>query len=411
MSGALFFYIIVVIIFSDFVIERILEYLNIKHMSSILPEKLKGIYDEEKYDKFQRYKKAKDRIGLLSSSLSFVLILGMLLFGGFAWLDTFVRQYFENSIWIALVFFGVLMFASDIIGLPIEWYSVFTIEEKFGFNKMTVKTFVLDKIKGWIVAIIIGGGLLAGLIWIYGYFEDSFWYYAWIGLSVFSLLMVMFYSNIIVPLFNKQTPLEEGTLRNKIQEFSNKVGFKLNNIYVIDGSKRSTKANAYFTGLGRKKRVVLFDTLINDLEEEEIVAVLAHEVGHYKKKHTTWGFISSVINTGIILYLFSVIVKNPEIYGALGVQTPGIHIALIVFAILLSPLNLVVGILLNIWSRHNEYEADNFAKENYDGEKLISALKKISVNALSNLTPHPVYEFVYYSHPSLLRRINKLFEK
>jgi STE24 endopeptidase len=221
----------------------------------------------------------------------------------------------------------------------------------------------------------------------------------------------MFYSNIIVPLFNKQTPLEEGSLRNKIQDFADKVGFKLNNIYVIDGSKRSTKANAYFTGLGKKKRIVLFDTLINDLEEEEIVAVLAHEVGHYKKKHTVWGFISSVINTGMILFLFSLIVKNPEIYEALGVQTPGIHIALIVFGILLSPLNLVVGILLNIWSRHNEYEADNFAKVNYEGVKLISALKKISVNALSNLTPHPLYEFVHYSHPSLLRRINKILGK
>jgi STE24 endopeptidase len=411
MSSSLLFYVIIVIIASDFIIERILEYLNIKNMSPTLPERLKGIYDEEKYKKFQNYKKAKDRIGLLSSTLSFVLILAMLLFGGFAWLDSYVRQYFENPIWIALIFFGILMFASDLIGLPIAWYSVFTIEEKFGFNKTTVRTFILDKIKGWIIGIIIGGGLLAGLIWIYGYFEESFWYYAWIGVSVFSLLMIMFYSNLIVPLFNKQTPLEEGTLRNKIQEFSNNVGFKLNNIYVIDGSKRSTKANAYFTGMGRKKRVVLFDTLINDLEEEEIVAVLAHEVGHYKKKHTLWGFVSSVINTGLILFLFSIIVKNPEIYEALGVQIPGIHIALIVFAILLSPLNLVVGITLNIWSRHNEYEADNFAKDNYDGGKLISALKKISVNALSNLTPHPIYEFVYYSHPSLLRRINRILGK
>lgn len=405
------FYIIIVIIFSDFIIERVLEYLNIKHMSSTLPEKLKGIYDEEKYDKFQKYKRSKDKLGLLSSTLSFILILSMLLLGGFAWLDTIVRQYFENPIWIALVFFGVLMFASDLIGLPIEWYSVFNIEEEFGFNKMTPKTFILDKIKGWVIGIIIGGGLLAGLIWIYGYFEDSFWYYAWIGVSVFSLFMVMFYSNIIVPLFNKQVPLEEGTLRDKIQQFSSKVGFKLKNIFVIDGSKRSTKANAYFTGLGSKKRIVLFDTLINDLEEEEIVAVLAHEIGHYKKKHTLWGFASSVINTGIILYLFSIIVKNPEIYEALGVQVEGIHIALIVFTILLAPLNLIVGILINIWSRHNEYEADNFAKEYFDGGKLVSALKKISVNALSNLTPHPLYEFVHYSHPSLLRRINNLFKK
>lgn len=411
MSSELLFGIIILIICTDFILERILEFLNIKNMSPVLPEKLIGIYNEEKYSKFLQYKRASDRLGLFSSSISFIAILAMLLLGGFAWLDEYVRQYFQDPIAVTLVYFGILMFVSDILGLPLECYAVFSIEEKFGFNKTTVKTFIFDKIKGWIIGVIIGGGLLAALIWIYGYFGESFWYYAWLLVTAFSFLMMMFYSNIIVPLFNKQTPLEDGSLRDKIQEFSDKVGFKLDNIFVMDGSKRSTKANAYFTGLGKKKRIVLFDTLINDLEEEEIVAVLAHEIGHYKKKHTLWGFFSTVINIGAILYMFSIIVDNPAIYEALGVSTPGIHIALIVFSILLSPVNMFLGIILNIWSRKNEYEADRYAKDNYKADKLVSALKKLSVNSLSNLTPHSVYEFVYYSHPSLLRRVNALMKK
>ncbi len=408
MSSELLFGVILLIICVDFFIERILGFLNFINMSSILPEKLVGIYNEDKYCKFLLYKKSLDRLQLFSSSVSFLAIVIILLLGGFAWLDEYVRQYFQNPIVITLVYLGILMFISDILALPIECYAVFSIEERFGFNKTMVKTFILDKLKSWIITIIIGGGLLAVLIWIFEYFGSSFWYYAWLLITIFSFFMMMFYSNIIVPLFNKQTPLEEGSLREKIQCFSDKVGFNLDNIFVMDGSKRSTKANAYFTGFGKKKRIVLFDTLIDKLEEEEIVAVLAHEIGHYKKKHTIWGFLSTVVNVGVLLYIFSLIVDTPEIYEALGITTQGIHIALIVFSILLSPVNMILGIIFNMWSRKNEYEADIYAKDNYSADKLISALKKLSVDSLSNLTPHFLYEFVYYSHPSLLRRINTL---
>ena len=241
-----------------------------------------------------------------------------------------------------------------------------------------------------------------------------FWIYAWILVAAFSIFMAMFYSNLIVPLFNKQTPLEEGELRDAIQQFSEKVGFKLDNIFVIDGSKRSTKANAYFTGFGAKKRIVLYDTLIKDMETEELVAVLAHEIGHYKKKHVIQGLLISLVQTGVILYIFSLLIDSPKSKsGHLGVEEPNFHIGLVAFGILYSPVSFVLGIFMNILSRKNEYQADAFAAENYNPESLASALKKLSVKNLSNLTPHPKYVFFHYSHPTFCNGWNilKKFEK
>jgi len=235
-----------------------------------------------------------------------------------------------------------------------------------------------------------------------------FWIYAWLVVAVFSIFMSMFYSNLIVPLFNKQTPLKEGELRSSIEDFAQKVGFKLDNIFVIDGSKRSAKANAYFTGLGPKKRIVLYDTLINDMETDELVAVLAHEIGHYKKNHIIQGLIISLIQTGIVLFIFSLLIDSPLLSKALGVEEPNFHIGLIAFGILYSPVSFVLGIFMNMLSRKNEYQADAFAAKNYRPEALASALKKLSVKNLSNLTPHPKYVFFNYSHPPLLERLNHL---
>ncbi len=279
-----FFYIILVIIVFDFLLERTLEYLNTKAWSPGLPAILKGIYDEEKYKRSQQYYMANLKLGIFSSSFSFLLILLMMLAGGFAWVDHLARRFGENEIIVALVFFGLLGLVFDLLMTPFSLYDTFVIEEKFGFNKTTVKTFLTDKLKGWLLAAIIGGGLLALVIWFYQLTGKMFWIWAW-GLSaVFMIFLTMFYSSLIVPLFNKQTPLEEGELKKAITGLCRHAGFTLDNVYVIDGSKRSTKANAYFSGLGKKKRVVLYDTLINDLETDEIVAVLAHEIGHYKKK-------------------------------------------------------------------------------------------------------------------------------
>ncbi len=407
MSNILFI-LIVGLLVADFVLGKLLEYLNSTRWSDDLPEEVKGIYNEEKYQQQQAYEKVNFRFSMISSSFSFVIILFMVLCAGFAWVNTLALSVSGQPIITALVFFGILLLASDLINTPFSVYDTFVIEQKFGFNKTTPKIFVLDKLKGWLLGAIIGGGLLALIIYIYQQTGQYFWIYAWLVISAFSILMVLFYSNLIVPLFNRQTPLSEGELKSAIEDFANKVGFKLDNIYVIDGSKRSTKANAYFTGLGAKKRIVLYDTLINDLTTGELVAVLAHEIGHYKKHHVIWSLLLGIMQTGIVLFLFSLFVGSSELSAALGVESPSFHIGLIAFGILYSPISMVTGLAMNLFSRKNEYQADAFAARNFDANELASALKKLSVKNLSNLRPHPAYVFVHYSHPTLLQRLKAL---
>ena len=402
------FWIILGILILDFVVERVLDYLNTTRWTTQLPDEVKGIYDEDKYRTQQAYSKTNHRFGMLTSSFSFVLIVLMLFFEGFALVNQWALSVFASPVWSALIFFGILLLASDLLTTPFDLYSTFVIEEKYGFNKTTPKTYVLDKLKGWLLGALIGGGLLALIIFIYLKTGQWFWLYVWLVVSGFSIFMAMFYSSLIVPLFNKQTPLEEGELKQAIQSFASKVGFKLDNIYVIDGSKRSTKANAYFSGLGPKKRIVLYDTLINDMAIPELVAVLAHEIGHYKKKHVLWSLLIGIVQTGLMLYIFSLLIDSPALSAALGVSEPSFHIGLIAFGILYSPLSSVIGIGMNLFSRKNEYEADAFAVQNYDGTPLASALKKLSVKNLSNLRPHPAYVFVHYSHPPLLQRLKAL---
>uniref|UniRef100_UPI00321673C0 M48 family metallopeptidase n=1 Tax=uncultured Draconibacterium sp. TaxID=1573823 RepID=UPI00321673C0 len=409
----LLFWIIIGILVLDFLFEKYLDYLNTTKWSDTIPDEVKGIYDDEKYKKQQAYEKENHRFGMLTSSFSIAITLSMFLFYGFALVNGWAWSFTGNAILAALIFFGILMFASDVINTPFAVYDTFKIETRYGFNKTTPKTFVLDKIKGWFIGALIGGGLLALIIFIYQKTGNLFWIYAWLVVSAFSVFMAMFYSNLIVPLFNKQTPLEEGELRDAISEFSKKVGFKLDNIFVIDGSKRSTKANAYFTGLGAKKRIVLYDTLINDLTTSELVAVLAHEIGHNKKKHVIQSLLIGLLQTGVVLFIFGLLINNPNLSKALGVEQPNFHIGLVAFGVLYSPISFFSGIFMNMLSRKNEYQADRFAAENYNPEALASALKKLSVNNLSNLTPHKTYVFFHYSHPTLLQRLEylKSFEK
>ena len=402
------FYIITGIIAGSFILEKILDYLNLRNTLPELPDEVQDVYEPQRYRKSQDYKKTNIRFSFVTGTFSLCLIMLMLFFGGFGYLDELARSVAENSIVVALVFFGIIGLASDILSTPFDLYSTFVIEEKCGFNKTTPKTYITDKIKSWLLAAIIGGGLMAVIIWIYLQTGRSFWIYAWIVISLFSLFMTMFYSNLIVPLFNKQTALDEGELRDAIEELSKKTGFKLDNIYVIDGSKRSAKSNAYFTGLGTKKRIVLYDTLINDLSKEEIVAVLAHEIGHYKKRHTLTGLGLSIMQTGLMLFLFSLIIENPLLSQALGAEKPEFHLAIIAFSILYSPVSLLLGLAFNVLSRLNEYTADRFAALNYNAEKLIDALKKLTSKNLSNLTPHPLYVIFHYSHPPLVSRIRAL---
>ena len=407
MSNKIFIIIIAIIIF-NFLLERVLEYLNTLKWSDKLPEELKGIYNEKKYAVSREYEKVKHRFSQIVDFVSFVAILVMLFLNGFAFLDEYVRSITQNSILMALLFFGILGLASDVLSTPFSIYSIFVIEEKFGFNTTNIKTFILDKIKGLLLGAIIGGGLLALIVWIYSSTGEWFWLIAWGAISLFMIFMTMFYSSVIVPIFNKQTTLEEGELRSAIEDFAKKVNFKLDNIYKIDGSKRSKKANAYFSGLGQKKRIVLYDTLIENHTTEELVAVLAHEIGHYKKKHTLLGMIISIVQTGIILFILSLFIENPVLSQALGATEGSFHMGILAFGLLYSPLSLVIGLIMNYVSRKNEYQADRFAGEKYNPVALQKALKKLSVDNLSNLRPHPAYVFFYFSHPTLLQRLNAL---
>ncbi|APY11786.1 peptidase M48 [Seonamhaeicola sp. S2-3] len=408
MTATTLFYTIIAIIIISFIVDKVLDALNAKHFNDALPPELQDVYDETEYKKSQSYKATKYKFGLLTSTFSIVLTLGFLLLDGFEFVDNIARNYSTNPIIIALIFFGIIMIASDILTTPFSYYSTFVIEEKFGFNKTTIKTFFLDKLKGWLMMVILGGGILALIIWFYQVTGKHFWLYAWGLITVFTVFMNMFYSKLIVPLFNKQTPLEAGDLRDKISAYAKTVGFKLDKIFVIDGSKRSTKANAYFSGFGSEKRVTLFDTLINDLEDEEIVAVLAHEVGHYKKKHIIFNLVASILLTGLTLYILSLFISNPLLSNALGVEKASFHVGLIAFMLLYSPISEITGLIMNIFSRKFEYQADDYAKNTYKGEPLITSLKKLSKNSLSNLTPHPAYVFMHYSHPTLLQRIKNL---
>ena len=408
MTAEVLLYIIIGIVVFDFISDKVLDYLNLKSNKNVIPDAMKGYYDEEKYQKSQDYQRANTRFSFISSSFSFLIAIAMLWLGGFGFLDEVIMEHFQNETVVSLVYFGVLFVASDIMAIPFSLYGTFVIEEKFGFNKTTPKTFILDKLKGYLLTIIIGGGIILLLLWLVQKMGVNFWWYFWIAISMFILFTNMFYTSLILPLFNKLTPLENGELKQAIEDYSKKINFPLDNIFVIDGSKRSNKANAFFSGIGKKKKIVLYDTLINNHTTEELVAVLAHEVGHFKKKHVISGLILSVLQIGITLFILSLVIFNEQMSLALGSQQLSVHVNLIAFTILYSPISNITGILMNIMSRKNEFEADAYAVETYNSEKLQIALKKLSVDNLSNLYPHPAYVFMHYSHPPLLKRLEAM---
>lgn len=405
MNPQTIFYIIIAILVLDFVLERVLAYLNFTWYKKPIPQELQDVYDPTEYARSQEYKAVSYKFNLLNSTISFTVLVAFLSLDGFAIVDHIARTVSSNDIVVALVFFGFIVGSSTLLSLPLDYYSTFIIEERFGFNKTTKKTYVMDKIKELALTVILGGGLLSIIIICYNWAGVNFWWYVWILIFIISLLLNMFYAKLIVPLFNKQTPLENGHLKDAIAAYAQQVGFKLHNIFVIDGSKRSTKANAYFSGFGAEKRVTLYDTLVAQLTEDEIVAVLAHEVGHYKKNHIIYNLILSTLTTGFTLWLFSVFVDSAPLSQALGVNIASFHIGLIAFGLLFSPISTVTGLVMSSLSRKHEYEADYYAAKTYRSEPLIAGLKKLSKTSLSNLTPHPAYVFFNYSHPSLQQRI------
>ena len=417
MTAQLWFFIIISLVIFNYLFSNLLDYMNHRNWKDEIPNELKDFYDKEKYRKAKNYALSKNKISLFSSSLSFLLVILLIVFNGYGTIDQFVSsilsKFFESHQIISNfiqsgVFFLILFILNSIISIPFSYYNTFVIEEKFGFNKTTKLTFFIDIIKSTLLSFFIGGILLFLALYLYENLNDGFWLWLWIGLSLLMILINMFYADLIVPIFNKLTPLDDGELRNKIEKYSKDVGYLLKNIYVIDGSKRSTKANAFFSGLGPRKTIALYDTLIEKHTENELVAVLAHEVGHFKKKHIFSGLIMSIIQIGIMSFFFELCLKLPEISIALGGLESSFHLGLVGFSIIFSPISILSGIIMNYNSRKNEFEADAYAKETFNGEDLSLALKKLSVDSLSNIYPHPLYVFFHYSHPPLIQRLRAL---
>jgi STE24 endopeptidase len=400
--------IIISITIVSYVTDQILDYINLKAQRTDIPKEVEAFYEKEKYLKSLAYHRELTRFSFVTSAVSFLLSFVMLVTGGFGWLDSLLKPHLQSEIVLALAYFAVLMLASDILTLPFQWYSTFVIEEKYGFNKTTIKTFITDKLKGYLLTAIIGGGLLSALIYLIETIGPNFWIWFSVIAALFVLFVNMFYTSLILPMFNKLTALPDGELKTAIEHFAKKVNFPLDNIFVIDGSKRSRKANAFFSGIGKKKKIVLYDTLIENHTTDELVAVLAHEVGHFKKKHIIWGYVLSILQIVFTLFVLSKIIFAENISIALGGTEHAIHLNLLAFGILFSPISGITGLFMNMYSRKNEFEADAYAKETFDGTALSNALKRLSVDSLSDLYPHPLYVFFHYSHPPLLKRLDAL---
>lgn len=407
------FYTIVGVMLFNFSFTMILEGLNYSYRPVSLPDIISDVYDSDNYAKQQSYEKEKLRLSIVESTFSSILILTFFSFKGFGQLQVFVAGISNNLILQTLMFFGVLGLVALILSIPISYYDKFTIEEKYGFNKSTKGLFVLDILKSILLSVVIGSAILALITWLYMLNPKVFWITALVVMLLFSLIMNALYSTIILPLFNKKSPLPEGELKHKVVEFASSIGFSINNIYVIDGSKRSTKANAFFTGFGRKKRIFLYDTLTNNLTDNEIVAVLAHELGHYKKHHIWINLGLGVIQTALFLFFFGLISESivfTKVMGGTG-DASIFYLNALCFVLLIEPIQTILELTTNSLSRKMEYSADGFAATYGQGEHLMSALKKISSLNYSNLTPHPFYVFINYSHPTLYNRLMAIKDK
>jgi len=399
---------LVLIVLAAYIVEALLDQLNQSRSRDPLDISIANLYNQDERERSISYSAEKTRFSFYSSTFSTIIMIIALTYGWFAKLDNWMRDKLDNQILISLGFIAALSVISWWINLPFQLYSIFGIEAKYGFNKITAKTFITDTIKATILSTLIGGLLLTAVLWIYQELGNRFWIFAWMLVGGFSLVMFMFGTTLILPLFNKLKPVEQGELRSAVEKYCASQGYSLGRLFVMDGSKRSTKANAFFSGMGRSKTIVLFDTLIEKLSTKEIVAVLAHEIGHYKKKHTLSMFIFSNIQTFGTFALLGWLLGYPELSTALGAQQSSFHLSALTFFILFTPLSIVLGLANNSWSRHNEFEADTFAKQTNDATALKSALKKISTDSLANLSPHPLYVAFNYTHPPLAQRLKNL---
>ncbi len=404
-----FLIIILVILVGDYVLGMIVDILNVKHLKTQLPEAFSGYYDAEKYKKSQEYLKENTQFGLITGSIATPAIIAFILLGGFNRVDLWARSLEWGPIATGLIFAAILLFGSQILSLPFSIYGTFVIEGKYGFNKTTPKTFVTDILKGWLLAVVIGAPVFSAILWFFEQTGPLAWFYCWAALTVIQVFLMFIAPVVIMPIFNKFIPLEQGELKEAIEDYAKKQGFKMKGIYTMDGSKRSTKSNAFFTGFGRFRRIVLFDTLISKHTKEELVSILAHEMGHYKKKHILKSILISIFSMGLMFYILSIFMNNPALFEAFRMDHISIYASLFFFGFLYTPIEMVLSIFGNMLSRGHEYEADAYAVRTYKRpQSMIAALKKLSVDNLSNLTPHPLKVFLSYSHPPVLERIRSI---
>ena len=400
---------LLVIISVQFIIDLVSGLLNYSSFDKPLPKNVENIFSENEYAKSQKYNKVNFTFHLVSSIYSFSILFTILYFGLLGSLDSYIRNVtFENEISLSLIFFASVFIISDTLKIPFQLYRVFVIEEQFGFNNTTLKTFIFDKLKSYFISLLLIVILATPLLLFIIFFPSSFWIYFWILISIFLIFINMFYTTLIVPIFNKLEVLGDGDLKKKLDNFSAKVKFPITNIFVINGSKRSKKANAFFSGFGRNKKVVLYDTLIKNHTTDELVAVLAHEIGHYKLNHVKTNMVISIITTGFMLFILSNFIFNSDISYALGGNVSFRHLEIFAFFIIYSPISSIISVLMNIKSRKNEYEADEYAVKNFKKGPMEDALRKLSKDNLTNMTPHPVYEFLNYSHPSISKRLKAI---
>ncbi|MEK0442453.1 MAG: hypothetical protein RL403_1431 [Bacteroidota bacterium] len=391
-----------------FLVPKILEYLQVAQPLSKVPASLGEYLSEEKLAEAKAYQRANFSFKLVTSSFTFLLTLLCVTQGWFGAIDAWIGAFGYAPLVNSLLFFGLIFVVSDILSLPFDYYSTFVIEEKFGFNKTTLGTFFSDKLKAYVLSLLVGGGLLLVFLWLIHSMGPHFWWQFWLVAVVFMVLVNVGYTAWILPLFNTLTPLAEGEVRDKLLQYAAKVNFPVKHIFVMDGSKRSAKANAFFSGFGKQKKVVLYDTLLEQHPPEELVAVLAHEIGHYKKNHLKWGILISILQVGLLLFLLGQVVFSESMSLALGGSSWSVHLNILGFTMLFAPLSMILGIGMNWLSRRHEFEADHYAKETYGGKPLAEALKTLSVKTLSSIHPHPWYVFVNYSHPPLLQRLERL---
>lgn len=401
--------IILITLIANYLLSFLADILNLAMVQDRVPEAFQEVYDARRYRRSQEYLRVNTRFGWVVETFNFLLLVTVWFGKGFPLLDQWIRGWQQGPVISGLLFIGILALLKFLLSLPFSLYSTFVIEERFGFNQMTPKTFITDLLKSGFLAIVLGGLLLGGILGFFEYAGARAWWYCWIATAVFSLALQYLVPTWIMPLFNKFTPLEDGELKSAIMNYARSIDFPLEKVFVMDGSRRSTKSNAFFTGFGKHKRIVLFDTLIARHTTDELVAILAHEMGHYQKKHILKGLIIGFVHMGLLFFLMSLFISYPPLFEAFYMDQPSVYAGLLFFSMLFTPIECFLGLFVQMFSRHNEYEADRFAVETtHMPQAMATALKKLSSNNLSNLQPHPLYVFLNYSHPPVLKRIKAI---